>query len=85
MHFDTSRSLSTLAAELFSRGQDIAAGELVWGAIVHAVSAADPTTKSNLQTGLATPTKRPILMSLSPALSAASEKGPCQKTKSPFA
>ena len=41
-HFDASRSLSTLAAELFSRGQDIAAGELVWGAIVHAVSAADP-------------------------------------------
>ena len=41
-HFDASRNLAALATELVSRGQDIAAGELVWGAIVHAVSAADP-------------------------------------------
>ncbi len=41
-HLSASRDLTTLAAELFSRGQYLAAGELVWGAIVHAVSAADP-------------------------------------------
>ncbi|MDE2788198.1 MAG: hypothetical protein OXL37_16280 [Chloroflexota bacterium] len=41
-HFEASRNLATLATELVSRGQEIAAGELVWGAIVHAVSAADP-------------------------------------------
>ena len=42
MHLNASRDLTTLAAELFSRGQYLAAGELVWGAIVHAASAADP-------------------------------------------
>ena len=41
-HLSASRELTTLAAELFGRGQYLAAGELVWGAIVHAVSAADP-------------------------------------------
>ena len=41
-HLNESRNLSALAAELFDRGQYVAAGELVWGAIVHAVSAADP-------------------------------------------
>ena len=41
-HLEASRNLAALATELVSRGQDIAAGELVWGAIVHAVSAADP-------------------------------------------
>ena len=41
-HLDASRNLAALATELVSRGQAIAAGELVWGAIVHAVSAADP-------------------------------------------
>ena len=41
-HFNTSRSLTALAAELFDRGQYVAAGELTWGAIVHAASAADP-------------------------------------------
>ena len=41
-HLDTARNLTALAAELFSRGQYLAAGELVWGATVHAVSAADP-------------------------------------------
>ena len=41
-HLSVSRDLTALAAELFGRGQYLAAGELVWGAIVHAVSAADP-------------------------------------------
>ena len=41
-HFRTSHNLTALAAELFSRGQYLAAGELVWGAIVNAASAADP-------------------------------------------
>ena len=41
-HLNASRDLTTLASELFSRGQDLAAGELIWGAIVHAASAADP-------------------------------------------
>lgn len=45
-HFDASRSLAALAMELVHHGQDIAAGELVWGAIVHAVSAADPDHES---------------------------------------
>ena len=47
-HFDASRNLAALATELVSRGQDIAAGELVWGAIVHAVSAADPAHEIQL-------------------------------------
>ena len=42
MHLNASRDLAALAAELANRGQYITAGELVWGAIVHAVSAADP-------------------------------------------
>ena len=41
-HLNASRNLTALAAELFDRGQYVAAGELTWGAIVHAVSAADP-------------------------------------------
>ena len=41
-HLNASRNLVALAAELFSRGRYLAAGELVWGAIVHAASAADP-------------------------------------------
>ena len=41
-HLNAARDLTTLAAELFGRGQYLAAGELVWGATVHAVSAADP-------------------------------------------
>ncbi len=41
-HLSASRDLTTLAAELFGRGRHLAAGELVWGATVHAVSAADP-------------------------------------------
>lgn len=41
-HLDASRDLATLAAELFSSGRYLAAGELVWGAIVNAASAADP-------------------------------------------
>ena len=41
-HFNASHNLTALAAELFDRGQYVAAGELTWGAIVHAVSAADP-------------------------------------------
>ena len=41
-HLNASRNLAALAEELFDRGQYVAAGELVWGAIVHAVSAADP-------------------------------------------
>ena len=41
-HLSESRNLTELAAELSSRGQYLAAGELLWGALVHAVSAADP-------------------------------------------
>ena len=41
-HLNASRSLAALAEELSGRGQYVAASELVWGAIVHAVSAADP-------------------------------------------
>ena len=41
-HLNTSRNLAALAEELSSRGQCVAAGESVWGAVVHAVSAADP-------------------------------------------
>ena len=41
-HLNASDNLVALAAELFSRGRYLAAGELVWGAIVHAASAADP-------------------------------------------
>ncbi|MCE2500895.1 MAG: hypothetical protein J4G13_08545 [Dehalococcoidia bacterium] len=41
-HLNESRNLTALAAELFNRGQYLAAGEFVWGAIVHAVAAADP-------------------------------------------
>ncbi len=41
-HLNESRNLTALAAEHFNRGQYLAAGEFVWGAIVHAVSAADP-------------------------------------------
>ena len=41
-HLNESRNLTALSAEFFGRGQYLAAGELVWGAIVHAVSAADP-------------------------------------------
>lgn len=40
-HFNASLDLTALAADLFDRGQYVAAGELIWGAIVHAVSAAD--------------------------------------------
>ncbi len=41
-HLNESRNLTALAAELFNLGQYLAAGEFVWGVIVHAVSAADP-------------------------------------------
>ena len=41
-HLNASRDLAALAAELFSDGQYLAAGELAWGAIVNAASAADP-------------------------------------------
>ena len=41
-HLNASLSLTALAEELFHRGQYAAAGELIWGSIVHAVSAADP-------------------------------------------
>ena len=42
-HLNVSRDLAALAAELFSLGRHLPAGELIWGAIVHAsVSAADP-------------------------------------------
>ncbi len=41
-HLNASRSMAALATELSNRGQYATAGELVWGAIVHAVSAADP-------------------------------------------
>ena len=41
-HLNESRNLMELAADLFNRGRYLAAGELLWGAIVHAVSAADP-------------------------------------------
>ena len=41
-HLNTSRNLMALSAELFDRGQYAVAGELIWGAIVHAVSSADP-------------------------------------------
>ena len=41
-HLNASRNLTTLASDLINRGQYAAAGELVWGSIVHAVSAADP-------------------------------------------
>lgn len=40
-HLNESRHLTELSAEFFSRGQYLVAGELVCGAIVHAVSAAD--------------------------------------------
>ena len=39
-HLNESRNLTVLSSEFYSRGQYLAAGELVWGAIVHAVSAA---------------------------------------------
>ena len=45
-HLNASRDLAALAEELFDRGQYVAAGELTWGAIVHAVSAADPGHES---------------------------------------
>lgn len=45
-HLNESRNLTALAAELVSRGLYLAAGELVWGATVHAVSAADPDHES---------------------------------------
>lgn len=41
-HLNASRNLTALASDLINRGQYAAAGELVWGSIVHAVSAADP-------------------------------------------
>ena len=41
-HLNASRNLTALASDLINRGQYLAAGELVWGSIVHAVSAADP-------------------------------------------
>ena len=41
-HLNASLDLATLATELFDRGHFAAAGELVWGSIVHAASAADP-------------------------------------------
>lgn len=41
-HLNESRNLTALAAELSNHGQYLAAGELLWGAVVHAVSAADP-------------------------------------------
>ena len=48
-HLSESRNLAALAEELSNRGQYIAAGELAWGAIVHAVSAADPDHESQPQ------------------------------------
>ena len=41
-HLSESCNLAALAEELSNRGQHVVAGELAWGAIVHAVSAADP-------------------------------------------
>ena len=41
-HLNEARSLIALATAEQARGQNLAAGELVWGATVHAVSAADP-------------------------------------------
>ena len=48
-HFNTSRDLAAQAAELVSLDHYVAAGELVWGAIVHAVSAADPDHETQPQ------------------------------------
>ena len=45
-HLNESRNLTVLAAELLNRGQYLVAGELIWGATVHAVSAADPDHES---------------------------------------
>lgn len=41
-HLNEARSLIALAIVEQARGQNLAAGELVWGATVQAVSAADP-------------------------------------------
>ena len=41
-HLNEARNLFNLAIAIQTQGQRLAAGELIWGATVHAVSAADP-------------------------------------------
>ncbi len=65
-HLNASRDLAALAAELSSRGQYITAGELVWGAIVHAVSAADPDHEIQPPDRFRNPHRAPNTMSTFP-------------------
>lgn len=41
-HLNEARNLAVLAASLSTQGENLGAGEFIWGATVHAVSAADP-------------------------------------------
>lgn len=41
-HLDAARSLLNRGVQLASRNESLAAGELLWGATVNAISAADP-------------------------------------------
>lgn len=61
-HFNASLNLKALAEELFHRGQYVAAGELTWGAIVHAASAADPDHESQPQDRFRNPHQAPNTM-----------------------
>ena len=62
-HLNSSRNLTALAEELSNRRQYVAAGELVWGAIVHAVSAADPDHEVQPQDRFRNPHQAPNTMS----------------------
>ena len=61
-HLSESRNLAALAEELSNRGQYVAAGELAWGSIVHAVSAADPDHEVQPQDRFHNPHQSPNTM-----------------------
>ena len=61
-HLNASRNLTALVEELSNHGHYVAAGELVWGAIVHAVSAADPDHEVQPQDRFRNPHQAPNTM-----------------------
>ena len=65
-HFNASRDLAALAMELLNRGRYLAAGELVWGAIVHAVSAAGPEHETQTPDRFRNPHQAPNTMATFP-------------------
>ena len=58
-HLKAARNLAAWATTLHTEGEYLGAGELIWGATVHAVSAADPEHEAQLSDRYSNPHQAP--------------------------